>query len=72
MEIVIMFNSGSYQVSRTTMATKPTLEQINEVFEKNETYTGESFWMVVEGPKISNRYCRENGEIVMYMEHLTY
>lgn len=72
METKLMFNSGSYQVSQTTMSTKPTEEQINEIFEKNETYTSEIFWMVVEGPEISNRYRRENGKIIMYMEHQTY
>ena len=72
MEIVVMFNSGSYQVSRTIMAAKPTGEQIKEIFEKNETYSAGNYWMIVQTPTISNRYRRENGEIVMYMEHPTY
>lgn len=72
MGFIVMLNSGSYQVSRTTMEAKPTEEQINEIFKENESYRSGDFWMVVEGPEISNRYRRENGEIVMYMEHPTY
>lgn len=72
MEIVVMFNSGSYQVSRTVIDSKPTIDQIEEVFNRNETYTSGDFWMIVQGPKISNRYRRENGKITMYMEHPTY